>query len=139
MRATSLNLGFVLALSYLALNREEESEGAFRLMLARASDHALDASQAPRVREFYDRVVSRWVRDGRPGVARATEAGRVERPVNIDRGQIIWQFHIDGMTKQTIAHPVKHGADQILCNRLQKLYPGVESVGPQPFERNRLG
>ena len=74
----------LLALSYLALNRDEESEGAFRLMLARDPEHPLDAGQAPRIRDFYRRGVERWVRDGRPGVARASEGAPVERPVTID-------------------------------------------------------
>ena len=74
----------LLALSYLALNREEESEGAFRLLLARAPEHRLDDSHSPRVREFFQRVVDRWHRDGSPGRPRAEEAPRAERPVLID-------------------------------------------------------
>ncbi|MDO9018448.1 MAG: hypothetical protein Q8S73_42410 [Deltaproteobacteria bacterium] len=74
----------LLGLAYLALNRDEESEGAFRLMLARDPEHALDAGQAPRVRDFYQAAVDRWVRDGRPGVPRTSDGARVERPVNID-------------------------------------------------------
>ena len=69
----------LLALSYLALNRDEESEGAFRLMLARDPAHALDAGQAPRVRDFFRRVSERWARDGQPGVARASPADRPVR------------------------------------------------------------
>ena len=74
----------LLGLSYLALNRDEESEGAFRLMLSRDPDHALDAGQAPRVRDFYQAAVERWARDGRPGVPRTSDGAPVERPVNID-------------------------------------------------------
>lgn len=74
----------LLALSYLALNREEESEGAFRLLLARDPEHAIEVGQAPRIREFYSGVVERWRRDGRPGLARTSDGARVERPVNID-------------------------------------------------------
>ncbi|MDB4929129.1 MAG: Tetratricopeptide repeat protein, partial [Myxococcaceae bacterium] len=54
----------LLALSYLALNRDEESEGAFRLMLARDPEHALGASQAPRIRDFFSGVAERWRREG---------------------------------------------------------------------------
>ena len=74
----------LLGLSYLALNREEESEGAFRLLLAREPEHALEAGQAPRIREFYGAVTQRWNRDGRPGIARSSEGPRAERPVAID-------------------------------------------------------
>jgi len=74
----------LLGLSYLALNRDEESEGAFRLMLAREPEHALEAGQAPRVRDFYQGVMERWARDGRPGLARTSDGTRVERPVTID-------------------------------------------------------
>ncbi len=74
----------LLGLAYLALNREEESEGAFRLMLAREPEHALGPGQAPRVRDFYEHIVERWVHDGRPGTVRPSEGARVERPVLID-------------------------------------------------------
>lgn len=74
----------LLGLSYLALNRDEESEGAFRLMLAREPEHSLEAGQAPRVRDFYQAVRERWARDGRPGLARASDGARAERPVTID-------------------------------------------------------
>jgi hypothetical protein len=74
----------LLALSYLALNRDEESEGAFRLMLARDPEHALGASQAPRVRDFFRGVVERWRRETQSAAARPGESGRAERPVTID-------------------------------------------------------
>jgi hypothetical protein len=73
----------LLALSYLALNRDEESEGAFRLMLARDPGHALGASQAPRIRDFFQGVAERWRREA-PAAAPPGEGARAERPVTID-------------------------------------------------------
>ena len=61
----------LLALAYLALNRNDESEGAFRLMLAREPDRRLSTDLAPRIIEFFTGVKSRWEAEGRPGAARA--------------------------------------------------------------------
>lgn len=63
----------LLALSYLALNRNDEAEGAFRLMLARAPERSLSNDLAPRIRQFFDTVKQRWIADGRPGVARPVQ------------------------------------------------------------------
>ncbi|MBL8604886.1 MAG: hypothetical protein JNK72_23360 [Myxococcales bacterium] len=73
-----------LGLAYLALSRNEEAEGAFRLLFARAPQHRLDGSIAPRVREFFEQARQHWERDGRPGAAQPTEAPRELRPVSIE-------------------------------------------------------
>ncbi|MFO0603808.1 MAG: tetratricopeptide repeat protein [Polyangiales bacterium] len=72
-----------LGLSYLALSRDDEAEGAFRLMLARDPERRLDASTAPRIVEFFNRARDRWVAEGRPGVAQADVPPRAARPVTI--------------------------------------------------------
>lgn len=72
-----------LGLSYLALSRDDEAEGAFRLMLAREPERRLDASASPRVIEFFNRARDRWVAEGRPGVVQANAAPRAARPVTI--------------------------------------------------------
>jgi len=76
----------LLALSYLALNRNDEAEGAFRLMLGRAPERTLSNDLAPRVRQLFDTVKQRWIADGRPGVTRSTPglAAPVLAPVAIE-------------------------------------------------------
>jgi tetratricopeptide (TPR) repeat protein len=56
-----------LALTYLALGREEEAAGAWRSMLA--LDPALEASSdlSPRFRTFFSGVRQQWEDEGRPG------------------------------------------------------------------------
>jgi hypothetical protein len=72
-----------LGLSYLALSRDDEAEGAFRLMLARDPERRLDGSTAPRIVAFFNRARDRWIAEGRPGVAQANEPPRAARPVTI--------------------------------------------------------
>jgi tetratricopeptide (TPR) repeat protein len=72
-----------LALSYLALSRDDEAEGAFRLMLTRDPERRLDASVAPRIVEFFNRVRDRWVAEGRPGLVQANAPARALRPITI--------------------------------------------------------
>lgn len=78
-----------LGLAYLALNRQEEAEGAFRLLLARDPEHQLGNDIAPRIRQFFDNARQRWVTDGRPGLA-VTQPGNpavpttAERPITIE-------------------------------------------------------
>ncbi len=74
----------LLGLSYLALARNDEAEGAFRLALAREPGHALDPNLAPRVLEFYSGVRQRWIAEGRPGMPRPSEAAHVPVPVVIE-------------------------------------------------------
>jgi hypothetical protein len=56
-----------LALTYLALDREEEASGAWRSMLAIEPEHQADTDLSPRFREFFAEVRTRWEADGRPG------------------------------------------------------------------------
>lgn len=56
-----------LALTYLALDREEEAAGAWRSMLAIDPEHQADADLSPRFREFFQGVRQQWEAEGRPG------------------------------------------------------------------------
>ncbi len=58
----------LLALTYYNLQRQEEAEGAWRSLLAINPDEQL-TDVAPRVREFFTGVHTRWVAEGSPGVA----------------------------------------------------------------------
>jgi hypothetical protein len=57
-----------LALTYLALDREEEAAGAWRSMLAIEPDHEVDSSLSPRFRDFFGNVRREWEAEGRPGL-----------------------------------------------------------------------
>lgn len=59
----------LLALTYYNLQRNEEAEGAWRSLLALNPEEELGADVAPRVREFFTGVRTRWDAEGRPGVA----------------------------------------------------------------------
>lgn len=74
----------LLGLSYLALSRNEEAEGAFRRLLARVPTHQLAPSLAPRVRSFFDDVRRRWEAAGRPGLVQANRPPEVQQPVTIE-------------------------------------------------------
>jgi len=65
----------LLAYSYQALQRNDEAEGAWRLVLAREPDHQPSQDLSPRVQQFFARVRERWEAEGRPGVARANSQG----------------------------------------------------------------
>lgn len=56
-----------LALTYLALDREEEASGAWRSMLALDSEAEAGRDLSPRFREFFDQVRAEWEAAGRPG------------------------------------------------------------------------
>ena len=56
-----------LALTYLALDRQEEADGAWRSMLGREPDYQPGSEMSPRFREFFAHVREGWERDGRPG------------------------------------------------------------------------
>lgn len=77
--AQEVELYELLGLSYLAVNRTEEAEGAFRAVIARDRAHRLDASQAPRVVEFFEAVRQRAARE-----ASAAGAERTLRAVQIE-------------------------------------------------------
>jgi tetratricopeptide (TPR) repeat protein len=72
-REAEIQIYELLALSYLALNRNDEAEGAFRLMLARDPEHQLSTDLAPRTVEFFNAVKQRWVTEGQPGLPRQGE------------------------------------------------------------------
>jgi len=61
----------VLAFTYLALGRTEEASGAYRSMLPLAPDYEPGDDVAPRTREFFSEVRTRWEEAGRPGTASA--------------------------------------------------------------------
>lgn len=61
----------LLAYSYQALQRNDEAEGAWRLVLAREPTRQPSQDISPRVQQFFTRVRERWEAEGRPGVARA--------------------------------------------------------------------
>ncbi len=108
----------LLGLSYLALSRDEEAEGAFRLVLSRAPEHQLDASFAPRVREFFDRSRTRWVADGRPGVAQQNEPAREPRPVQLEHRSPAQQRRGQSLgLSTTIVDPDRRAASVVLAYR----------------------
>ncbi len=58
----------LLAFSYLALNRNEEADGAFRQLLIRDPTHAVSQDLPPRFQNFLNQVRQRWEAEGRPGL-----------------------------------------------------------------------
>ncbi len=82
--AQELEIYELLGLSYLALSRNEEAEGAFRRLLGRSPTHQLAPSLAPRVRTFFEEVRQRWVAAGRPGLVQVDRPPTVQRPVTIE-------------------------------------------------------
>lgn len=108
----------VLGLSYLALSRDEEAEGAFRLLLARAPEHTLSAGTAPRVLEFYNRTRARWIADGRPGAPQIDTPARVERPVTIEHRSPAQQEHDTALElSATLVDPDRRSAGLVLAWR----------------------
>ncbi|MCS6857950.1 MAG: tetratricopeptide repeat protein [Sandaracinaceae bacterium] len=59
---------YYLALTYLALGRKEEAEGAYRSLLGIKPDSVPGPELSPRFREFFNQVRARWEADGRPGL-----------------------------------------------------------------------
>lgn len=57
-----------LALTYLALDREEEASGAWRSMLALDPEAQAGSDLSPRFRQFFDQVRAQWEAAGRPGL-----------------------------------------------------------------------
>lgn len=57
-----------LALTYLALDRREEAEGAYRSLLGLMPDTVPGSDMSPRFREFFTQVRERWEAAGRPGL-----------------------------------------------------------------------
>lgn len=80
----------LLAFTYLALQREEEAEGAYRGLLAVDPEFAPDSAISPRMREFFSGVRERWEADGRPGLpAPAPVTIRHRSPPQADAGESI--------------------------------------------------
>lgn len=76
-----------LALTYLALDRREEAEGAYRSLLGLAPDTVPGADLSPRFREFFSRVRARWEADGRPGLPPPAPVAIAHRsPPQAERG-----------------------------------------------------
>jgi tetratricopeptide (TPR) repeat protein len=78
----------LLALAYLSVNRNDEAEGAFRLLLQREPGHQASSDLPPRFVEFFNGVKQRWEAEGRPGLPRAeggtTAAVAAAQPVTIE-------------------------------------------------------
>jgi tetratricopeptide (TPR) repeat protein len=87
-REQEIQIYELLALSYLALNRNDEAEGAWRLLLQRDPEHQPSSDLAPRIVEFFNGVRQRWEAEGRPGVAReggpGVPDGAPVQPVTIE-------------------------------------------------------
>ena len=80
----------LLAFTYLALGREEEAEGGYRSMLALQPDFEPGSEVAPRIRQFFAGVKSRWEAEGRPGTAQpAAVSIRHRSPPQGARGQAV--------------------------------------------------
>jgi tetratricopeptide (TPR) repeat protein len=72
----------MLAYSYQALQRNDEAEGAWRLVLARDPERQPSQDISPRVQQFFTRARERWEGEGRPGVVRpASTTGGTATPV----------------------------------------------------------
>ncbi len=65
----------LLAMSYHAVGRTDEAEGAWRLMLIRAPDRQVSTDVSPRTQAFFTAVRTRWEAEGRPGVTVTTSGG----------------------------------------------------------------
>lgn len=79
-----------LALTYLALGREEEAAGAWRSMLAIDPSDDIDSEQSPRFRDFFANVRREWEAEGRPGRLPPTPVTIEHRsPPEAERGQAI--------------------------------------------------
>lgn len=77
-----------LALTYLALDREEEAAGAWRSMLAIDPAHEASSDLSPRFREFFGQVREQWESEGRPGRPPPAPVSIQHRsPPQADRGE----------------------------------------------------
>ncbi|GAB4209006.1 MAG: hypothetical protein OHK0013_28030 [Sandaracinaceae bacterium] len=79
-----------LALTYLALDRREEAEGAYRSLLGLMPDTVPGSDMSPRFREFFTQVRGRWEADGRPGLPPPAPVTITHRsPPQADRGNAV--------------------------------------------------
>lgn len=79
-----------LALTYLALRRNEEATGAYRSLLGLRPDYEPGSEVSPRFREFFASVRTQWEADGRPGLP-APAPVEIEHtsPPQADRGTAV--------------------------------------------------
>ncbi len=125
----------VLGLSYLALSRDEEAEGAFRLLLAREPEHALRAGTAPRIVEFYNRARTRWIADGRPGAPQTNTPARAERAVTIEHRSPAQQTRGTALElSASLTDPDRRSAGLVLAWR-----PGNRGLFHRADAQNRNG
>ncbi len=73
-KAQTVEIYRLLALNYITINRKEEAESAVRGLLALQPDYTIPASESPRFRDFFTDVKKRWEAEGRPGIAKESEA-----------------------------------------------------------------
>jgi tetratricopeptide (TPR) repeat protein len=107
-----------LGLSYLALSRDDEADGAFRRLLANNPEHHLDAGTAPRIVEFFNRTRQRWIADGRPGAARVDAPARAPRPVTIEHVSPAQQTRSTALElTATLTDPDRRSAGLVLAWR----------------------
>ena len=64
----------LLALDYITLNRNEESESAVRGLLALEPAYMLPSSESPRFRDFFAATKQKWDDEGRPGLVKESQA-----------------------------------------------------------------
>ena len=100
-----------LALTYLALGRQEEASGAWRALLGLAPDTQAGSDVSPRFRTFFDGVRTQWEADGRPGTApaRAVSIGH-RSPPQADRGTQV-------TLEATLEDPDRRAASLVLAYR----------------------
>lgn len=100
-----------LALTYMALGRQEEASGAWRTLLGFAPDTQTGSDMSPRFRTFFDGVRTQWEADGRPGVAAARPVSIAHRsPAQADRGTMV-------ALEATIDDPDHRAASLVLAYR----------------------
>lgn len=89
-RAELATIYRLLALTYLALGRNEEANGAYRHLLAIEPEFQLGADVSPRFREFFSGVREEWEREGRPGMPPpAPVTIRHASPAQAERGRAV--------------------------------------------------
>lgn len=100
-----------LALTYLALGRQEEASGAWRALLGLAPTTETGSEMSPRFRTFFDGVRAQWEADGRPGTAPARPVSIAHRsPPQADRGTSV-------TLEATIDDPDRRAASLVLAYR----------------------
>lgn len=100
-----------LALTYLALGRQEEASGAWRTLLGLAPDTQAGSDMSPRFRTFFEGVHTQWEADGRPGQAPARPVAIAHRsPPQADRGTQV-------TLEATVEDPDHRAASLVLAYR----------------------